>query len=523
MSIEMYKADFPVSRRLRDIIEILRTGEIHRTIVINTLRTFQEVPEQFEVQARADWLDSFIIQLEKFTPANLPYARDIITRLGIHLEMRVEQWQRLMKLNWFYCVDGKGERRKIPDYLKESRFKTGRIRSSAYVERKLKRTFTGTSLRNREGEIQVCRMESIARSHREPTYLLGRRTIVNKSSCQETKSASDQSQETSPRPKRGPCSSQRVVLPPSRISPGKVTPLRPPFLVSAPKNVTRQVNSEVLVSPKYTQLSTKIPLRSSLKDNVSQVTPLPAQPTRVDTRDMLPDTRANLEQYFGFTTTTSKQSENLSKPPRRSLATLVAIDIEGQVGQEVEVAIIIYGGNLKDVAAKLYHLLPQDVQSVEKEAPFCHGIDVKELAKMKLWTRKEMMRDIGDLIKFLVDPCIISADESENSDVWRFSREWDYPYVNIPLPKWEKRVSHHIHVQIVKEKMSGYLEVADVRCPFLTLHQIRVDKKTRETGGAHCGLADTLELVRYVHDLNIHDLISRASRDNPAAQLSSFC
>ena len=45
-----------------------------------------------------------------------------------------------------------GERRKFPDYLKESRLMTGRIRSSAYVERKLKRTFTGTSLRNRQGD-----------------------------------------------------------------------------------------------------------------------------------------------------------------------------------------------------------------------------------------------------------------------------------------------------------------------------------------------------------------------------------
>ena len=205
------------------------------------------------------------------------------------------------------------------------------------------------------------------------------------------------------------------------------------------------------------------------------------------------------------------------------MATLVAIDIEGKVGQEVEVAVIVYGGNLKDVAAKLYHLLPQDVRSVESEAPYCHGIDVKELVKMKLWNRKDMMRDIGDLMKFLVDPCIISADESENSDIWRFSREWDYPYVNIPLPKWEKRISHPIHVQIVKEKKAGYLEVDNVRCPFLTLHQIPVDRKTRETGGAHCGLADTLELVRYVHDLNLHDLISRASRDSTAIQLSSFC
>ena len=131
-----------------------------------------------------------------------------------------------------------------------------------------------------------------------------------------------------------------------------------------------------------------------------------------------------------------------------------------------------------------------------------------------------MMEDILNSLNSLSNPCIVSADENEESDVKEFSKDWNFPYVNVPLPKWNVRADHPIHVKVVKAKKENTLICDGVQCDFKVLHSIKVDDKTAERGGAHCALSDTVELLHFIHDRNLHSLISRASRDSWHSHLS---
>jgi len=82
-----------------------------------------------------------------------------------------------------------------------------------------------------------------------------------------------------------------------------------------------------------------------------------------------------------------------------------------------------------------------------------------------------------------------------------------------PLLPWSKRIECPLHVAVAKDKRSNKLLVDGVSCNFEEVHAIQVDDITNERGGAHCSLADTFELILYIHERNLHSLISRASRD----------
>jgi hypothetical protein len=61
-------------------------------------------------------------------------------------------------------------------------------------------------------------------------------------------------------------------------------------------------------------------------------------------------------------------------------AAVICIDVEGLEGNLLEIAALTSTEEGVSSAINI-HVIPQDEQAVYKEAPYCHGIDPKELKK----------------------------------------------------------------------------------------------------------------------------------------------
>jgi hypothetical protein len=193
------------------------------------------------------------------------------------------------------------------------------------------------------------------------------------------------------------------------------------------------------------------------------------------------------------------------------LRKILAIDIEGQVGNEVELAWVLYDPDTKRHTAKVCHTRPKDIGQVRREAEYCHGIDVKKLLIASLWDRQDVLLEVREMCRDTSDVIVISADEGSNSDIARLTAGWGINYINVPLTKWCIRPSTNAHKLARELQSRDVVSVYGAVCQYMELHSVPIRKKKSEPQGlGHCALIDAFEVIQHVMDNQLERLISRA-------------
>jgi hypothetical protein len=179
---------------------------------------------------------------------------------------------------------------------------------------------------------------------------------------------------------------------------------------------------------------------------------------------------------------------------------LLCIDIEGPEEDVLEIAWAFYEPFTGALEAEVRYIQPKSMRKIREDAPFCHGIDARELSMRKLCSEQDVWLEIQTATRTRHKLLIISADENPESDIYTKVKLWNVPYQNVPLPKWVMRPTTHAHQDTVKLKNSGEINLADATCPFSKLHGIR-------NSGAHCALADVNELIEHVKNNQLAQLL----------------
>lgn len=167
----------------------------------------------------------------------------------------------------------------------------------------------------------------------------------------------------------------------------------------------------------------------------------------------------------------------------------------------VEIAWALRKMDTGQTYAELRHVLPKDIKEAKKNAHFCHGINIVRLNQMELCREETVWREVETVAKAQTDLLIVSADESETSDVFRKVESWGIPYHNVPLPRWETRTACHAHKVAQQLKLAKVVEFAGAVCPYRDLHSMQIysNKKSAQSG-AHCALVDVCELLAHIDD-----------------------
>ena len=91
---------------------------------------------------------------------------------------------------------------------------------------------------------------------------------------------------------------------------------------------------------------------------------------------------------------------------------------------------------------------------------------------------------------------IVSADAARSSDVYHLTKDWQYQYTNVELPKWDKRLDYWAHKEVREQHLrQGIVSVCGVTCEYVVLHSIpTVKNKKSVVEGPHCALIDAAEI-----------------------------
>jgi hypothetical protein len=189
------------------------------------------------------------------------------------------------------------------------------------------------------------------------------------------------------------------------------------------------------------------------------------------------------------------------------------IDVEGQSPRLVEISVLLCSES-ELIEARIFHLKVSDEESMCEGARYSHGMAVSELAKLAKYTEKEALEEIRSWLesqKTFVT--VLSADESENSDVSRLVRGWMVRYVAVSLPRWTERVLTKAYQEIQAYK-PAVVRVLSAECPYKQLHRANLlSKKVRTavTDGPHCSLLDCRHLYRHIELNHLWPMIKRLS------------
>ena len=78
---------------------------------------------------------------------------------------------------------------------------------------------------------------------------------------------------------------------------------------------------------------------------------------------------------------------------------------------------------------------------------------------------------------------------------------WGFPYLNIPLPRWNVRTKQNAHIKAQQLTADGFVELEKTQCPYQLLHSAQlIDYEGPRVSGAHCALKDVKEHLQHILD-----------------------
>jgi hypothetical protein len=186
------------------------------------------------------------------------------------------------------------------------------------------------------------------------------------------------------------------------------------------------------------------------------------------------------------------------------------IDIEGNHPEPAEIAVILCDeDSLLDV--KIFHIRVRNRALFSQGSKHCHGMDFNQLNKIAKFELQEATSIIRNWLESLNNVTVLSADESENSDVSEFVNGWKLKYLNVPLPRWEYRIETQAYKETQLNKPHEY-SVGNVMCPYKMLHKnanLKPTVKNSLKSGSHCALIDVHQLFLHLKYDNLWSMIKR--------------
>jgi hypothetical protein len=252
-------------------------------------------------------------------------------------------------------------------------------------------------------------------------------------------------------------------------------------------------------------------------------TPNITEETSVGRKNMIPsleclDPNFNAETCNIVGKIPKRKSKSLNKLMQ---ITILAIGIEGMIGNEVEIAWSLYDVKTGEQTAELHYLSPKNPTAVTKEARYCHGIDARDIPSHKKEKREAVLENLKRVAKSRENIVVVSADESPNSDIAQLVQDWNVHYVNIPLPPWRIRTRQNAHIEAQRLKESGIVEYEGATCEYQRIHRVQLaDYSGNRASGAHCALLDVAELVQHIKDNGIHQYLTKLQCQRPTTPLN---
>jgi hypothetical protein len=513
--MQNYKSKETLKRDILDleerVVAYITQGSSRKRLNHKVEKKFKQIEDAIERRdSAACFLRGIINRIEGKPTGNIMGSRMFIFHLWKSLEATSEDWGLLHRVPWY--------RTPTDEQLKVEEFRTGKL----WKEGRCEELQEVAALVGRKIETTRRRKAALVSIDDEPDAGRHLTTIgkIGKASSSGTSAMTVGKQKRDSPPAKKSCnlsfSGQKYQSREERISVRSIV-IVPPQPSEISRELERRMRDRLVEKLNVQSPVHKNPIEIK-SNNESTGGRVIESESRIEVEEVEVVERSNPEDHFcgplNRKVREEEQRRNAGVMRIRKCKPLFAImDVEGQSPKLAEISVVLCN-ETELIEARIFHLKVSDEESVRKGARFCHGIAVKELAKLAKYTEEEALREIRSWLegqKTFVT--VLSADESENSDVSRLVRNWMVRYVPVSLPRWTERESTKAYLETQRCK-PAVVKVLTAECPYERLHKKSLlSKKIQKAvvDGPHCSLIDCQHLHRHIQVNHLWPMIIRLS------------